>query len=152
RLDEATPVRALRPEVPAEVADLVARLMAREPQDRPASAAMVLEAVAALPRPSPAPILPRPRPRPPRASFFFGLAAALVLGSAMGGVARWARQPASPVAPPVKEERPAPTTRPAPSWHLDEAIASATDGATITVPAGTHIVPPAVVRGKRLIL
>src|SRR5262249_55135580 len=146
-------VRALRPDVPRELADLVAWLMAREPEARPASAAAVLAAVAALPRPAPPAARPRPRPRPQPAAFFTGLAAALVLGRGIGAVGRWAQPPGARVAPQaIDTPPPAAAASPAPAWHLDAALAAAADGATITVPDGTHAVAPVQVRGKRLTL
>jgi serine/threonine protein kinase len=44
--DEAEPVERLRPEVPAEVAAVVRRMMAKRPEDRPQSAAEVAQALA----------------------------------------------------------------------------------------------------------
>jgi serine/threonine-protein kinase len=45
RMEMPEPVTALRPEVPAELADFVLRMMAKEPGERPASAAAVAEAL-----------------------------------------------------------------------------------------------------------
>ncbi|HUH02182.1 MAG TPA: protein kinase, partial [Kofleriaceae bacterium] len=47
--DDVPPVRALRPEVPAHVEDLVAALLAKAPEDRPRNAAAVLAGLAGGP-------------------------------------------------------------------------------------------------------
>ena len=51
-LEEAPRVTALRPEVPAELADLLQRLLHKSPEDRPANAGAVLSALAAMDAPS----------------------------------------------------------------------------------------------------
>jgi tRNA A-37 threonylcarbamoyl transferase component Bud32 len=70
---EAAPdVRSLRPEVPAELAALVARLLAKEPQDRPSTAGEVAAALAPFAEPGSAAVAaskggpPTPAPRPAR--------------------------------------------------------------------------------------
>jgi hypothetical protein len=52
-----TPVRALNQEVPAALADLVERLLAKDPARRPPSARAVADALAALEHPGPTPAL-----------------------------------------------------------------------------------------------
>ncbi|MFO0758835.1 MAG: protein kinase, partial [Byssovorax sp.] len=47
-LDEPPPLRSIAPSVPAALADLVARMMAKAPVDRPADAAAVLDALARI--------------------------------------------------------------------------------------------------------
>jgi len=47
-LEEVTPLRRLRPEVPADLEDLVMRMLRKDPAERPASAAAVAHAFAAL--------------------------------------------------------------------------------------------------------
>src|SRR5439155_15002546 len=47
-VDTPRPVRDLNPEVPAAFSELVGRLLAKDPADRPASADAVREAVAAV--------------------------------------------------------------------------------------------------------
>jgi hypothetical protein len=47
-LEEAPRVTTLRPEVPERLADLIERLMAKSPEDRPANAGAVLAALAAV--------------------------------------------------------------------------------------------------------
>jgi hypothetical protein len=56
------PARALNPDVPAALSDLIARLLARDPAGRPASAREVADALTALPVPA-VPLLPPPRRR-----------------------------------------------------------------------------------------
>lgn len=55
RTELAEPVSSLRPEVPPELSDLVSRMMAKEPQARPASAAEVADALLPFCAPQPPP-------------------------------------------------------------------------------------------------
>src|SRR5207244_4227561 len=47
-LEEPTSPRALNPAVPQELADLILRLLAKRPEDRPANAREVMQALEAL--------------------------------------------------------------------------------------------------------
>lgn len=67
--DVPTPVQALRPQVPGPVAELIARLMSKRPEDRPQSAAEVaarLDPFARYaPGAPPVPVRTMPTPEPP---------------------------------------------------------------------------------------
>jgi len=70
-VEEPPSARAFRPEIPEVLDGLIARLMAREPAERPESAAVVVEAlrVSAAGGPPPVVAVPdRPAPRPTRAA------------------------------------------------------------------------------------
>jgi tetratricopeptide (TPR) repeat protein len=51
-IEESPRVRALRPDVPAAIDELCARMMAKDPEDRPANGAAVLAALDVLPPPT----------------------------------------------------------------------------------------------------
>ena len=80
-MDHPTPVHEINPEMPAELADLVMRLLAKAPAERPASAREVIQEIQAIERrgpgkgePDAAPLpsgtaagasrLPEPKPQP----------------------------------------------------------------------------------------
>jgi serine/threonine-protein kinase len=104
---EPTPVRELHPEVPAELAAVVQRLMQKAPENRYGSAAEVVEALRPLasgapaaPRPAARPAAPRPASRPVRA-------------------AQVPAAPEPPVIQPVRSPGPStPTPRPAAAGSL----------------------------------
>lgn len=62
--DEPTPVEELRPEVPAEVAGYVRRMMAKDPTDRPQTPAEVAKALAGFVKPGAAGVPPAFTPPP----------------------------------------------------------------------------------------
>jgi serine/threonine protein kinase len=105
---EAPPdVRSLRPEVPPPVADLLNRLLAKEPQDRPQSAAEVAAALAAFAGPLTTSPPPKRPVRPPRRRRGKWLLAAAVVLVGLLGLAAWAwhnRTP--PESPKPSETRP----------------------------------------------
>jgi serine/threonine protein kinase len=81
---EPPPVCALRPEAPAELSSLVTRLLARNPEDRPASAQEVAETLTAVERLPPAPAAPEPAAMPlPRSRKPHILAAGAALAAAL---------------------------------------------------------------------
>jgi serine/threonine protein kinase len=104
---EAPPdVRGLRPEVPLPVADLLSRLLAKEPGDRPQSAAEVAAALAAFAEPLTASPPPKRPVRPPRRGRGKWLVAAVLLVG-MLGLAAWAwRNRIPPESPKAPETRP----------------------------------------------
>jgi serine/threonine protein kinase len=88
-LHEPPPVGELRPEAPPELSALVARLLAKKPEDRPASAQEVAQALRALEQFPTTQVLPKPKARPARKSrkplvAVAGAALALVLVLALG--------------------------------------------------------------------
>jgi serine/threonine protein kinase len=115
---EAPPdVRSLRPEVPNGVAALVARLLRKRPEERPATPLWVADALAALAEPPPpqSPLPAAKRLRRRRVAVLLGLlAAGLVLVGLVGpGSRAWRdRTPDSagvvPVPPDQPPDRPAP--------------------------------------------
>jgi hypothetical protein len=116
-LDLPAPLNGLRPEVPADLAFIVERLMAREPEDRFANAAAVAAALSHPPSAASAGEEKREEPaveRPAKAvngvasTRFIGAAvAAILLGVAVAGGTRWLVKPAAEgLAPPIVE-RPA---------------------------------------------
>ena len=80
--EHPTPLRELNPEVPAGLADLIARLMAKAPGDRPQSAlAVAMELAVAgddAPTPSAAPVYYLPAEAGPEANVFSGLTEEIV--------------------------------------------------------------------------
>ena len=165
RLDSPAPARALRPDLPASVAAVVERLMARDVHDRPtaaADAAADLEACltppprrTAEPHREPAPTT---RPRPRRLGPAVALAAVLS-GVLVVAAVRWsqARQPAtatmdvavsSPSGLPFILEG-----REGGFGSLAGAVAAADDGAVVTIHgAGPYRIPPLTGRGRSLTL
>jgi serine/threonine-protein kinase len=181
-LDMPAPVRVLRPETPEEIAAVVERLMARDPDQRYPTAAAVLAVLAAIgtgetsPVASP-PVSPSAKPLSPcpqgergwgeganaspsstgereasgiesesqtgvrtrrRASprFFSVALAAILSGLALAGGARWFWHQPSESSRPVIETTPPPFQIDGGSVRfatLEEAIAAARDGETITV-------------------
>jgi hypothetical protein len=86
KLDDPPPTRTLRPDLPPALERLILRLLARDPDSRPASAQ---EALSLLnPAPPPPPPLP-PRPRRAKLALI-----TLALGLMAGGAARVALEPA----------------------------------------------------------
>jgi formylglycine-generating enzyme required for sulfatase activity len=67
-LHEPPPLGALRPDAPRELSALVARLLAKKPEDRPASAQEVAQTLHALEQLPTMPILPKPGARRARPS------------------------------------------------------------------------------------
>jgi serine/threonine protein kinase len=79
--DEPRPVRSVNPDVPTGLAELIARLLAKDPSRRPASARAVVEALTAVEQ-------PQARPEPPKrrwsvAAALLGVAATALLA---GGI------------------------------------------------------------------
>lgn len=134
-LDLPAPLNALRPEVPAEVAFVVERLMAREQEDRFASAVAVAEAISHLPPAASASEAKRSEPSAEQlakaangtvSTRFLGVAIfAILLGVAVAGGMRWlvkptAERPTHPIAdtpthpiaePPAQPVLPTPVVR-----------------------------------------
>ncbi len=113
RSEDPPDVRALRPEVPGELAELVRRLLAKDPADRPASAAAVAAALVAFTatNPPPTPLntgTGRPGSRRRRA---WAVAAGLLLAGLLG-LGTWylrgrdGKEP-SDVSPPPNDPAPA---------------------------------------------
>jgi hypothetical protein len=67
-LHEPAPVGELRPDAPRELSALVAGLVAKKPEDRPASAQEVAQTLHALEQLSPTQVLPQPGARPAQES------------------------------------------------------------------------------------
>jgi serine/threonine protein kinase len=67
-LHEPRPLGELRPDAPPELSALVVRMLAKKPEDRPASAQEVAETLSALEQCLPSPPLPKPRERSARKS------------------------------------------------------------------------------------
>jgi serine/threonine protein kinase len=61
--DDPAPVCELNPDIPKPLSDLVARLLAKNPDDRPPSAAAVIERLRAIGRPA-ATVVEEPKPQP----------------------------------------------------------------------------------------
>jgi hypothetical protein len=106
--DDPAPVRSLNPGLPIGVEVLVRRLLAKRPEQRPASAREVAETLGRLEA------APAPPPRPTRRRWLAGAAAAVAL-SVAGGV-WWARRgrgtpPAATDDRPERDEKSAPTPR-----------------------------------------
>jgi serine/threonine protein kinase len=154
-------VHQLRPDVPAEIATVVERLMAREREDRYRSAAAVVSAISHRPTA----LGPREREReraapqpwrtPKARRFSCGAVLAILLGVAAAGGARWiVSPPSAPSTPPVRLTNESPFTldgRAAGFASLKEAIAAARDGEVITIHgAGPFVTPPLTWQGKAL--
>jgi serine/threonine protein kinase len=164
-LDEPTPLRQLRPQVPESLALLVERLMAREVERRPESAAAVV-ADLSVPHSTPLAIQreeknaahERPSTRSPRRGIRFVLAAgiAVLLGVAAAGIAR--RMTPLPIHLPTP---PAPHSEPVFSIvgrseefaSLAKTIAAAHDGDILVLRGpGPFLSPPISWKGKALTL
>jgi serine/threonine protein kinase len=123
--EEAPDVRSLRPEVPAAVAELVRRLLAKDPADRPQTPAEVADALAAIAGPSLS--VPQPRSAAPLpgnrvrrwlpAGRRWRLGAVLVLAGLLG-LAGWAwlgrNTPPAPDSSPLSETKAPDGTEPGP--------------------------------------
>jgi serine/threonine-protein kinase len=170
RLEEADPVRLLRPEVSPALAAVVERLMARDADDRYADPAAVVEALEQVEHvrtegaaPPPAHALPEPEPARGSPRRFAGFAPWVLLltilsGGTAGGVARLSL-PASAAA----ESAGAPDELPPssivvsgverPFAALADAVAAAADGATLTLHGpGPFRTAPLLWHGKALTL
>jgi serine/threonine protein kinase len=155
-------VRELRPEVPADVAAVVERLMAREREDRYLSAAAVVSALrrppsAARPREEKRRTTAPPRRMPKARRFSCGVVLAILLGVAAAGGARWiVTSPPTPAVPRVEPASGAPFTidgRAAGFASLKQAITAAQDGEIITIHgAGPFVTPPLTWQSKALTL
>ncbi|MFO0878321.1 MAG: serine/threonine-protein kinase [Gemmataceae bacterium] len=161
RLESPEPIQALRPGLEPEVAALLDKLMARDPDDRFATPAAVVAAVEALTRPAPLPVPQATAPvtpsrpthlaMPRRAVFACLCLVAVCLGAGAGNVARRslaATIPTEPV-PHVEPEPPAPAQ---PFGDLLNQIEEAPDGGVVLVPPGRHRLPPIQIRDRRLTL
>jgi serine/threonine protein kinase len=149
RLDTPVPVRQLRPDVPLTVAAVVAKLLARDPADRYATAAEALASLEVLSAPVAA---PPARPRRRRFPSALALLGAVVLGSALAGAARLApRQPVGRISnsSSLGGGRLEKSSHPS----LATALASAADGATVTVRGpGPYRLAPENLAGRSLTL
>lgn len=166
-LDEPEPLRQRRPDVPAPVAAIIARLMARDVEQRYASAGEVaadLSALSLAPSATPKePIMSERKPVPsPRRSthrttrLCCSAVAAVLLGVAAAGGARKMVAPprALPTAPPATSDLPFAIEGRSDSFaSLAKAISSARDGDAITIHgAGPFVMPPMSWEGKALTL
>jgi serine/threonine-protein kinase len=124
KLDDPIPVRSLRPEVPAYVERLLARLLSRDPEQRPAGPAEALALLDAKDEPPPA---PRQRRWP--------LLAAIVLGVLVGGAARITLERPSVPASQAEAARSFARVEGQQGDHptLELALANAQPGAVITL-------------------
>jgi hypothetical protein len=149
-------VRQLRPDVPAEIAAVVERLMAREREDRYPSAAAVVSAI--VPKDGErGTTAPRRRRMPKARRFSCGAVVAILLGVAAAGGARWIVAPSpAPSVPQVRTTNESPFTidgRATGFASLKQAIAAARDGEIITIHgAGPFVTPPLTWQGKALTL
>jgi hypothetical protein len=160
RFESVPSVRARRPDVPEALAAVVARLMAKSPEERYSSPAALL---AALREPPPLPAMPvaPSRKQETPASLRRGVIAAVLLAGLLCVVAAQSGGRNAPPPAPTPTPALAPEERPLPFAveggkdfaTLAEAVAAAPDGGTITVRgAGPHAVPPLRWRGKALTL
>jgi hypothetical protein len=111
---EAPPdVRSLRPEVPPAVAALLARLLAKRPEQRPATPQEVADALAAFAEAVPAPVPLRGAGRPRRWPLAVGVGVLLgaLLLAGLAGLGR--RRPETARSVPVPDEQPAERAAPA---------------------------------------
>ncbi len=160
RLDSPVPIQTLRPDLPAKIALVVARLMARDPADRYASAAEAATALEAYREAEP---LRVPAPRRARAATIplkrlrSGLALAMLLVGALLGGAAWC------ALPPPQRPKAAPLSaafrpfvvegKPGGFASLAEAVAAAGDGAIVNIRgAGPYSTPPLTWHGRSLTL
>jgi hypothetical protein len=94
------PARALRPEVPQTLSDIVARAMERDPQQRHASAAELSQALRQFARATPAPeSTPESAGTTPRTKPWWAFAALAGAGAVALGWALWSQAPGSTPAP-----------------------------------------------------
>jgi len=159
RLDSCGPIRTLRPDLPVKVAAVVARLMARDPADRYATAADAARAIeacsAAVPLRNSAPLAERAANNQQPKRIRPGLALAILLVGALLSGAAWCALPTAP----------RPTTAPPSATFfsfivegrrggfasLAEAVAAADDGAVVTIGgAGPYPTPPMAWHGRSL--
>jgi serine/threonine-protein kinase len=170
-LDLPAPVWELRPDLPAEIAFVVERLMARDVEDRyPTAAAVVAAVQAALASPTnPVATVTVETPRrkaarrivSPRLSF--GVLAAILCGVVFASGARWLIQNPRPVptvsrttTPPRREMMPRPIEivgRSEKYSTLERAIAAAKDGDVLTIRGpGPFVTSSLNCEGKNLTL
>lgn len=166
-LDAPTPLRSLRPDIPVPIASIVERLMARNAENRYASAEAVASEIGALR--IPAAIVPtneriedrKPIPRRRRSSrgparLSCSALIAMLLGVAAAGGARWMVAPQTPSPKGHPETNGLPFTIEGRSHgfaSLANAITSAEEGAIITIHGpGPYVMAPVSWEGKALIL
>jgi hypothetical protein len=108
--EQPRPPRALAPEVPAALSDFILRLLAKKPDERPASARDVANALEGLERRDQTQVLPEPNPQAaPRSARKMAPPAAPPAPRS----ARKMPAPAAPPAPRSARKMPAPPPRPA---------------------------------------
>ena len=167
-LDTPAPLRHLRPDVPAAIAAIVERLMARAMENRHAAAAEVAAEIAALSfttlttskedetRNSRKVVACRPASARGAARFSCTAMIAILLGVAAAGGARWmvAPQPRSPQSPAQTNGLPFTIEGRSPGYaSLAKAIAAAREGDRITIHGpGPFVTPPLSWQGKTLTL
>lgn len=165
RLEEPAALESLRPATPPAVVALVARLMARDPEQRLATPAALLAELDRLQAPLPVP--PRRPARLPLGRLAAAISVVVLAGLLLGGMARlvWSDPDPAP-APPVRHTAAYPLLAAAlpaaPGYGVvgraDEyatlaaAVVAASDGETILLPDGLVELPSLVVAGKRLTL
>ncbi len=171
RLDPVPDVRTLRPDVPAELAALLARLLAKEPGERPASAADLAAELQSVEREvgsvererQPGIHSPRSTVHGPRFRRLGAMTAALALGLLLvwGGQALLSRsRTAAPAVAPVTAASAAPLpTRPPQTGPfrvaavafatLDEAVRAAGPGGVVSIDADGLLPTPALDCGNR---
>jgi serine/threonine protein kinase len=110
-------VRTLRPEVPAELAALLGRLLAKDPADRPPSAAAVADALTAIAAPPPAAAAPSPARKPRFSSGGVALAVGLATAALLLLLAWGLNKPR----PPDTSLTAAPPTQPVPPADVQPA-------------------------------
>ena len=160
RLEKPVPLTSLRPDVSAGLADLVARLMARDPAARPADPQALLDALDRLLLPVPVARPVRPpvrRTRPAKRRRPSGLVVSLLVGALLGGatLGALARLAWPPATAGTRARRAFVTLagQEGPFPDLEKAIRAAPDGATLVLSGrGPHRLRPASWRGKSLTL